>query len=762
LRKLVPALVLAFVATLGAFMPAATVPVAAAATPQPKVAIIVGATHSVTPTYRSRADAAYAEAIKYTSNVVKVYSPNATWDKVKAAIQGASIVIYMGHGNGFPSPYRTTPWPYSQNGFGLNAALGQGDNNVKYYGEHYIGSEIKLAPNAVVLLHHLCYASGNSEPGHAEPTTSVAKQRVDNYAAGFLKAGARAVIADGHGGPAYYIKSLFTTRETVEQMWRKAPNFHNHVFTFASVRSPGYTAAMDPENASSGFYRSLTGRLGLLTQDVTGGTYAPTDADPSSFVVPGNASVTAAGAPVFGSADLAGDPVATLPADARVRVLAASDTAAEPAFQVEAHDGSAAGFVAATNLVPRDSAPPQLWELSTSSSVFSPNGDGRLDTLSINATVSESVLWRVRFWRDGAQVWSGSGNGSTVAATWSGKKDGASVADGTYRWTLDTTDAWGNVSQTKQGDIRVDTTAPSIGGLTLAAGNPAVTFSPNGDGRGDTVAVGWQTDENGAVDVAIRNTSGTVVRTLSTAATGGTPGATTWDGKSASGATVPDGLYTIRLVPRDAAGNLGAAQERTVAVFTALSAVVGSPPRFYPQDLDRFAPTTTLSFTLARTVTVSWRITTLDGTTVLTRFTDKALAPGVQKLVWDGKDAGGAMVPPGMYVSEVRATDGTFAITQKGFVDLNAFTVTSSDTTPARSQAITIKANSAEPISGKVLLHVTQPGIAVWSVPMTGSGLSYAATITLKASSAGTVSFRVSALDADGRWQRTYLNLPLE
>jgi len=220
LRNLALAVVAALAASLGAFAPAHSVPSAAAASTDPKVVIVVGATHGTTPTYRTRADAAYAEAIKYSSNVVKVYSPNATWANVKAALQGASVVMYMGHGNGFPSPYRTTPWPYSQNGFGLNQVAGQGDYNTQYYGEHYIAGEVKLAPNAVVLLNHLCYASGNSEPGQAEPTVEVAKQRADNYAAGFLKAGARAVIADGLMGPGYYIRSLFTTRQTIDQMWR--------------------------------------------------------------------------------------------------------------------------------------------------------------------------------------------------------------------------------------------------------------------------------------------------------------------------------------------------------------------------------------------------------------------------------------------------------------------------------------------------------------------------------------------------------------
>src|SRR5690349_15928032 len=41
----------------------------------PKVVIIVGATEGTTSTYRSYADTEYAEALKYTPNVVKVYSP---------------------------------------------------------------------------------------------------------------------------------------------------------------------------------------------------------------------------------------------------------------------------------------------------------------------------------------------------------------------------------------------------------------------------------------------------------------------------------------------------------------------------------------------------------------------------------------------------------------------------------------------------------------------------------------------------------------
>ena len=75
--------------------------VAAAQTSTAKVVIIVGAD---TPQYISRANEVYAEAIKYTPNVVKVYSPNATWSAVKSAVNGANVVVYIGHGNGCPEP----------------------------------------------------------------------------------------------------------------------------------------------------------------------------------------------------------------------------------------------------------------------------------------------------------------------------------------------------------------------------------------------------------------------------------------------------------------------------------------------------------------------------------------------------------------------------------------------------------------------------------------------------------------------------------
>ena len=71
----------------------------------------------------------------------------------------------------------------------------------------------------MVILNHLCYASGNSEPGRANPTKAVAKARADNFAAGYLRTGARAVFAIGNGSASYTLRSLFTATMSISSIF---------------------------------------------------------------------------------------------------------------------------------------------------------------------------------------------------------------------------------------------------------------------------------------------------------------------------------------------------------------------------------------------------------------------------------------------------------------------------------------------------------------------------------------------------------------
>ncbi|HUQ78595.1 MAG TPA: hypothetical protein VM427_06970 [Patescibacteria group bacterium] len=243
--------------------------VGAATRPDPRVVLIVGPAGSATPYYRRLADEAAVAASKFTSNVVKVYSPNATWPNVRAALQGASVVVYLGHGNGFPSIYRTALYPPTQNGFGLNPHAGAADSH-QYFGEQHIGDQIKLAKDAVVIFSHLCYASGNTEPGLAEGTLGQAQQRVDNYAAGFFRAGAGAVIADAYLAPSYYVTSVLKGARSIDSIWRNAPSRNDHFLRFPSERTRGAIAQMDPDRVDSGFHRSIVLKAKLTSGQVLG------------------------------------------------------------------------------------------------------------------------------------------------------------------------------------------------------------------------------------------------------------------------------------------------------------------------------------------------------------------------------------------------------------------------------------------------------------------------------------------------------------
>jgi hypothetical protein len=235
-----------------------------------RVALIVGPVGEVTPRYRVLAEQAAREAEAAGAEVIRVYSPDASWEAVRRATTGASIVVYLGHGNGWPSRYRDALYPPTQNGFGLNPVAGVDDDAHQYFGEAHVRG-LRLAPNAVVLLHHLCYASGNTEPRLPVGTRDDAIARVDNYAAGFLGAGAQAVVAEAHLGPAYYVRELLRSSRTVEQIWERSPNRHGNTFTVASARTPGFAARLDPDTADTGYHRSLVSRGSLPAGSVRAG-----------------------------------------------------------------------------------------------------------------------------------------------------------------------------------------------------------------------------------------------------------------------------------------------------------------------------------------------------------------------------------------------------------------------------------------------------------------------------------------------------------
>jgi hypothetical protein len=233
-------------------------PVAAAGK---KVVIVVGPVGSATANYIYNARLLAAQARSYGAIVTELYSPRATWARVKRYAQGANVFIYLGHGNGYPSPYGAFQ-PYTKDGLGLNAYEGSTRN--VYYGEYYVDRYLQFAPNSVVILNRLCYASGNNEWGTGYPTKATAIKRVDNYGAGFLRTGARAVFAEGIASTSYILYSLFRTNRTIKQtFWADPTRSGAYDFAFNSARTPGKVAILDPVGGSNRYYRSVIGDLGM-------------------------------------------------------------------------------------------------------------------------------------------------------------------------------------------------------------------------------------------------------------------------------------------------------------------------------------------------------------------------------------------------------------------------------------------------------------------------------------------------------------------
>lgn len=204
----------AFVGAVFAAMPA---PARAAG---PKVVIIVGPVGTLTPQYIGYANETATAATAAGATVVKVYSPKATAAAVLTAVAGANIIVYYGHGSGFPNPYSTTLDPNGTNGWGLQGPNAKGtheDNwsngTLKYYGEAWISANARPAPGFVMVYANACYAPGASEGWDTPATESVAKTRVGYYSRAPLNMGAGAYFATDLGASSL-VSRLITQRTT--------------------------------------------------------------------------------------------------------------------------------------------------------------------------------------------------------------------------------------------------------------------------------------------------------------------------------------------------------------------------------------------------------------------------------------------------------------------------------------------------------------------------------------------------------------------
>ena len=295
-RATVVAVILALLAIVSAPFHAAAP--SAQAAPKLKAVVIVGPSGDSTAFFLDIGAKVANQAEAAGMEVVRIFHPRATTERVQANIQGANFVTYLGHGNGWPSPYA----PFQErtkNGFGLNKVEGGGSHTHIYRGANWIRANVALADHAVVMLIGACYASGNGEPGMPVPSQVIAKQRIDNFAAGFLAVGAGAVFAFGWVQRANYPALLMSSNKTVDEIFMTRASGSPSGWVgwndkyIASERTPGARLHLDP-HSSYGYYRALSGDMSMTASQFRGGeasstggtTPTPPVADTSAPSVP--------------------------------------------------------------------------------------------------------------------------------------------------------------------------------------------------------------------------------------------------------------------------------------------------------------------------------------------------------------------------------------------------------------------------------------------------------------------------------------------
>lgn len=149
---------------------------------------------------------------------------------------------------------------------------------------------------------------------------------------------------------------------------------------------------------------------------------------------------------------------------------------------------------------------------------------------------------------------------------WDGKNSSGSKVGGTYRWSLQLTDAAGNSSASATGSVvlkpKTDETPPKI---TKVSANYTTFFPRKRDGYKDNLKVKFTTNEAGTAKLTIKNSKGKVVRTVKKTITKAGATSITWNGKYTDG-SVKAGTFSYKLSMTDKSANTSSVATRKITI----------------------------------------------------------------------------------------------------------------------------------------------------------------------------------------------------
>lgn len=233
-----------------------------------------------------------------------------------------------------------------------------------------------------------------------------------------------------------------------------------------------------------------------------------------------------------------------------------------------------------------DTVAPSI-EISTAYTLFSPNGDGRKDTLIVEQRSVAGDNWEGRIVDEkGNEIrkWNWKNNAESFSWDATDSK-GNKVPDGSYNYIVSSSDAAGNSAEKRIDKIVVDTRATQVFVTASSSG-----LSPNGNKISDDISFGiivnnregiqsWSLEIIGEDDNTVKKWSGTAASAI--------PSRQLWDGKTEAGQIADQGRYTARLSVDYLKGDLAVASSGGFVLDTEGPRVaIGISPRYFSPDND--------------------------------------------------------------------------------------------------------------------------------------------------------------------------------
>lgn len=261
---------------------------------------------------------------------------------------------------------------------------------------------------------------------------------------------------------------------------------------------------------------------------------------------------------------------------------------------VEGHLGTHRAGITLSWQVPSSIASISSVDITPSPKYISPNGDTINDITELVVSFSSDIdviKWGINILNDKGEVVKNFSSKKGVKklpqkVSWNGKDNSnKTLPDGRYSCYLELEDSTGKKQKSSIKTIVVDTIPPKVN-ISLSQNK----FTPDGDGKDDTVDIMLEAKDNNDVEkwiIKITDVNNKLVKTFE--GTGKPPSKIEWDGKDDYyGRVVIKGTYNIKAIVYDLAGNkssIGSSVEVDIAQPTVIKEVVREVIKEVPKEI---------------------------------------------------------------------------------------------------------------------------------------------------------------------------------